>query len=182
MTLRSSARPKFSFRPEVERSEPRFLLSAGGFAHADASRSATPAVVKDWYAYYINGRIDRPPTTTIYSILVTNDTGDNLRVTLDANKTLVRNFKNGESLPSGDDILLFTDDKAGKFALDLTTTSLRGSYSFKATKGNQTSIAGGYVFSPTIDWYSTDSDLSNQFKVQVSGTGRDKRLVVDPPL
>jgi hypothetical protein len=179
MTLRSSARPKSSFRPEVERSESRFLLSAGGLAHTDVAK---PAVVKDWYAYYINGRIDHPPTTTIYSLLVTNDTGDNLSVSLDANKTLVRNFRNNESLPSGDDILLFTDDAAGKFTLDMTGAGARGKFAFKATKGNKTSISGGYVFSPTPNWYATDSGLSNQFKVQITGTGVDKRVTINPPL
>jgi hypothetical protein len=42
MKTRSGSRPKLSFQPRLERSEPRLLLSAGAVAHAQVSKTGFP--------------------------------------------------------------------------------------------------------------------------------------------
>ena len=186
MIFPSCARRRPTFRPQVEHSEPRFLLSAGGLAHADASPSlATAAAIKDRFAYSLAGVVK--DTTPIYSLYVTNDTGDDLTVTLstpDARKTH-RNFTDGESVTSSEDILMFTDKISDwKFSVGLRVAGkdIKGSFSFKPKNGMQTTVKEGFQFAPTPGWFDNDLDLSMQYKVQIEGTRADKKLVLMPAL
>ncbi len=186
MMLPSRARRKLSFRPQVEKSESRFLLSAAGLAHADASRSSPIAAeIKDRFAYSLAGVVR--DTTPIYSLYVTNDTGDNLTVTLstpEARKTQ-RNFTDGASLTSNEDILMFTDKiSEWKFNVGLRVAGkdIKGSFSFKPKNGMQTTVKQGFQFAPTPGWFDNDLGLSMQYKVQIEGTCADKKLVLMPAL
>jgi hypothetical protein len=186
MKLPPCARPSLSFRPQVEQSESRFLLSAGLLAHADASSSlATAAVIKDRYAYHLAGFVK--DTTPIYSLYLTNDTGDNLTLSLtttDEQKT-VRNFKGDENFASNEDILMCTDQANDwKFNIQLRVPGkgITGSFAFKPKNGMRTTMKAGFIFPPASGWFDADSDLSMQYKVQIVGTGAEKKLALMPAL
>jgi hypothetical protein len=191
MNFRSCVRPKCSFRPQVERSEARFLLSAGGLVHADAVRShAADVEVKDRYAYNIPRGQPIVQNTPIFSSYVTNDTGDKLTITLttptpgDKSKTNT-NVVNGSSFTSNEDILLFTNRKNDwKFSLELRVPGkdIKGSFALKPENGKTTTVNAGFKFAPEEGWFNADLALSMQYKVQIEGTGTDKRLVLAPAL
>ncbi len=183
MAFHRQGRRRVGFVPVVERSESRLLLSSGGMEGAGMEHFGANVAVKDWYAYYLQKAVK--PTTPIYSIVVLNSTGDSLRESVTASSTLVGNFKDGGTIASGEEVLLFTDHVDGKFHLKMNAvypSTLQANYSFKATKGSKTSVAAGYLFAPAAGWYSTDTALSNTYTVEIEGTGADKKLVIDPPL
>jgi hypothetical protein len=176
-------RAKPSFRPQLEQSEPRRLLSAGGLVHADVERSLATVDVARGDAYYLTQTLR--PTTPIFSLVLTNDTGHALRVTVSATtggSSLAGNLARGGIVTSRGQILLFTNDAAGTFTLRMTsdqTSSLTGRFAFSADEGMETSIAKGYKFPVHDHWRAnTSTDHSNPFKVVVQGTGPDRVLKV----
>jgi hypothetical protein len=176
-------RSQLSFRPELEQSEPRLLLSAGGFAHADVNRSLATVDVARGDAYYLTQALR--PTTPFFSLVVTNDTGHALRVTVSATtggSSLAGNLARGGIVASRGQILLFTNDAAGTFTLRMTsdqTPSLTGRFAFSADEGRETTMAKGYMFPVHDHWkVNTSTDHSNPFKVVVQGTGPDRVLKV----
>jgi hypothetical protein len=173
-------RVKRTFRPGLEASEPRFLLSAGVVAHATPSAKA--ADIARGEAYYLT--VSLKPTTPIYSLVITNNTGHPLRMTISAQgRTLLQgNFAKGGTVATRGRILLFTNDVNGAFTLGMTSTkepSLTGSFAFHADEGKQTTMALGYKF-PALEHFAnnTNADHSNPFVVEIQGTGKDKVLNV----
>ncbi len=183
-----SKRAKVGFRPKLEQSEQRLLLSAGGLAHADVSRAVPAADVSDADAYYLTQGLGN--TTAIYSISVLNKTGHTLDVvSITATSPNIGDAQLEGSLASGGDIgtgnhfLLFTNDKAGVFTVDMTvamsSNNITTSKVFHVkADGMKTDIAKGYLFYPSSGWFGADINRSKHWKVVVNGTGSDAVLKV----
>ncbi|MGO9466567.1 MAG: hypothetical protein ACLQIB_20960 [Isosphaeraceae bacterium] len=186
MKFSSASRPTLSFRPHLEQSEPRLLLSAGGLVHAEMSRSAVPlVVVPRGFAGYI-----KTNNQTIFSIVVRNKTNDSIDVTassarepdLSGNKS---NLSRGGTVPVDGGILLYTNDRAGEFTLDIKGSNLTIKKTFDVEDSGKETPISGYKFGTAADidvWWKFDAsvDRSAQFQVVIKTVDKTRMLVVEP--
>ena len=171
-------RPKRSFSPELEASEARFLLS--GVAHANLALKVDDVARGE--IYYIAGKVF--DSTTIYSIVVTNDTGHRLILTASAagRSTLGGDLSKGGTVAARGKFLLFSDDSNAAFTIGLTSaqdSKLSSKFAFAADEAKQTSKDLGYKF-PALDHFANNANANHSapFSVQIQGTGADKVLTV----
>ncbi len=151
MKYRWGSRPKLGFRPQLEQSEPRLLLSSGGQAHAQAGAHAQ-VILPDYpidglrRAYYYVFIHSVPlPTATIYAIVVTNDTPYFVNVSISANANTPGGSTEGNGLflngldPRGQ-LLLMTDSANATFALEMSAKdgNFRGTVTYHASEGKAT--------------------------------------------
>jgi hypothetical protein len=175
-------RSKMKFRPELEQSEARMLLSGAGAAHADVA-AARVAEVARGFAYYLT--ISLRPTTPIYSLVVFNNSHNPLITSVSGpgGRTINTNIPNGTIIPARGRILLFTNDPEGALTINVRTPDnrLSGSFTFHADEGKQTSIQLGYAF-PVEARYANNSSPahSNPFQIVLQGTARNPQLAVEP--
>ncbi len=188
MKCGSGSRPKLGFQPQLERSESRLLLSAGGLVHAEVSRSALPQdVVSRGYADYIVGR-----STKYYSLVLTNNTNRQLQVSITAKSEskgradlegdfgkFVQNAKQVTgTVANGGKILLFTDDAADTFTVTMSVESPHIELAHGFAQG-KTINASEFKFPVFTNWtLNTSTALADQFKVVAMPTDKPTRLEV----
>jgi hypothetical protein len=157
-------RSKRSFSPVLEASEARFLLSGMVAAHA------TPAVAEDvgrGELLYLTGIVK--DSTPIYSIVITNDTGHLLDVTVSAkghDRDLSGNLSKGGTVAARGKFLLFSNDANFTFTIGLKSkqeSKLSSRFSFAADEAKQST---GYKF-PALQNFAANASNSAPFSVKI---------------
>jgi hypothetical protein len=162
-------RKRLSFRPQVEQSEARMLLSAAGVVQA--ATVGTQFEMREGSAGAFTSPFVRL-NTPIYSFYVVNRTERPLDIAISAsngklNPGSLREFP--QPLANlGGSIILFTDDPNNTFTMTITPVDApwrSARFEFHSHEAPVTSLEKGYDFPTSSELYHADALLSARFVV-----------------
>jgi hypothetical protein len=175
-------RNDLTFRPQVEQSETRMLLSAAGAAHA-ATVGAQVGVreLRDVAAWSIGPTLREH--TPIYSFYVQNGTGSPLDIAISASDGRLDIVPHESPPPLGNlgTVLLFTDDPKNTFTLTMTPANDPAApvrYELHTNEARVTSLANGFRLPSTYKDYYADAGHAARFDIVIQGTARGNVLRV----
>jgi hypothetical protein len=178
---RSCTRTRLGFRPQLEQSEPRLLLSTGALAQAEVARLEDVGQIAGWRMYLSRAgssgpdisKVHQPIYHKIYSTVVTNDTGATFQVVFPFNRKIfnaddrpgrigggIYNETSGGNalLPPGGRIVLITNIR--EFIVPVRFTEVAEyvhdddeTFETRADRWVETKVEGRYRYDYKKDFY-----------------------------